>query len=492
MLGGPSCRHLKKQLRKACHSTISGDSKPLIPPSAVLGQPTWITHSHILKENEVVPGFSVEEFVSRREKLVEHILSRKTTGDSHIIVVPSASTQYMTEKIPYVFRQNTDFRYLTGCMEPDSALVIVIQSPQKYESIMFMREKNSHSELWEGPRTGVDLAKHLFRTDASYPVSSLKESLVAFSQKHEKFKFWYDFTSSVNNRAVQKAIISFLSEKTPKEAENVKSAIHNLRVIKSKSERAVMKKSCEIASEAIQLTIEATRPQMTEHQLFATVDYHCRMRGAEYLAYPPVIAAGNNANIIHYIDNKQEIKDGDLILMDAGCELHGYCSDITRTWPANGRFSEAQRTLYDVVLSVQKDLIPKSTVNYTLDEIFRDMCSLLAKRLKEAHVLSKEAELLEMSELSFKLCPHHVSHYLGMDVHDTGSLARNVPLRDGMVVTIEPGVYLNKQCTLVKPEFCGIGIRIEDDILITDSGPKVLSVCPKDVRDIESIMSRRL
>lgn len=251
--------------------------------------------------------------------------------------------------------------------------------------------------------------------------------------------------------------------------ESPKPFIHKLRVKKSPAEIELMNKTCIIASKAIESTISSTKPDMTEHQLFAKVDYECRMQGANHLAYPPVVAAGERANTIHYINNNQVVKDGDLILMDAGCEYYGYCSDITRTWPANGQFTRAQRNLYDVVLSVQLDLIDMCRGYPTLDSLFDTMCLLLGKRLQEIGLINKFITgdaLMRVRYLSYKyifivktipyicfcnkfcilfqkayqFCPHHVSHYLGMDVHDTPSVPRSINIEPGMVFTIEPGI----------------------------------------------------
>ncbi|XP_073993281.1 xaa-Pro aminopeptidase 3 isoform X2 [Rhodnius prolixus] len=409
------------------------------------------------------------------------------SGIFQVILVPSSPIHYMTEKIPYVFRQNTDFRYLTGCLEPDSALLIVIESENKFRSTLFLREKNNHSELWEGPRTGVEIAPDVFGVDDAKPFQELENVLRDIGNKN--VTLWYDALNPVN-AVVHRCVASFLSDKGEKELFEVRQKIHELRVVKSLAEQELMIKSAEIASDAIKLTLMSTKPGVTEHQLFATVDYHCRMKGAEFLAYPPVVAAGDNANIIHYINNSQQIKKEDLILMDAGCELHGYCSDITRTWPASGSFSPFQRTLYDVVLSVQLDLISSCRDISSLDHLFTIMCKLLGRRLKEAHVLSKAASNLTLEQIAFKLCPHHVGHYLGMDVHDTATVPRKAQLKEGMIITVEPGLYINSTNILTKPEFRGIGIRIEDDVLFTNKGPKVISTCPKSVDEIENLCKR--
>ncbi|XP_014270651.1 xaa-Pro aminopeptidase 3 [Halyomorpha halys] len=450
------------------------------------GQPTPESHPHLLKPGELVPGFKLEEFKDRRDSLAKKILS-VDQNSNHVVLIPSSCTQYMTEKIPYIFRQNSDFRYLTGCLEPDSVLLMLISPGKSSESTLFVRPKNIHSELWEGPRTGIHNAPQFFGVDVAKPNSNLLEELYVLKKALDKFTLWYDYSKPVNP-FVQQTVAKFVADTKFEALVSVKSKLHELRLIKSDAEQAVLKESAEIASRGIESAMAVTKPGLTEHHLFATVDYFCRINGAEHLAYPPVVATGTNANTIHYIDNIQQIKEGEMILMDSGCELHGYCSDITRTWPANGKFTDHQRTLYDVVLSIQLELIDKCLKQQvTLDEMFRDMCTLLGTRLKEAHILSKAAEDLQPQAVGFELCPHHVGHYLGMDVHDTGNINRNIPLTEGMLITIEPGVYVKSGCKLTRPEFHDMGIRIEDDVLIKSSGAEVISNAVKTPTDIEKM-----
>lgn len=287
---------------------------------ALFGQPTSSTHPHLVKPGELVPGISLDEFKTRRSKLCEKILSErystKSLSNTHILIIPSSSKVYMSDKIPYVFRQNTDFNYFTGCQEPDSILVLTINSNNDYKSTMFMQKKDERSELWDGPRTGVDAAKNLFDIDESFEFSDFELFITSFINNNKNnCTIWYDNKNIISqdihkklNQIIKKTNI-ILSPET---------LFHQLRIIKSSSEINLMKKSCEIASNAISKTIETGKPGISEHQLFATVDYESRMRGAEILAYPPVVAAGDNANIIHYVTNNQIIKKGETVLMDAG------------------------------------------------------------------------------------------------------------------------------------------------------------------------------
>ncbi|KAE9531480.1 hypothetical protein AGLY_010686 [Aphis glycines] len=287
-------------------------------------------------------------------------------------------------------------------------------------------------------------------------------------------------SKTVNNAAAENSI--YLDD-------SLVEHCHKLRLYKSLAEQRLMRQSCQIASKAFIKAMMSTKPGSTEHELYATLDYECRMGGAEYLAYPPVVATGNNANTLHYIDNKQKIKDGDLILVDAGCEYHGYSSDISRTWPASGWFSDAQKTLYEATLCVQKELIDMCQERPSLDTLYEAMCFKLGKALAAAHVFKKNVDPSELNMLARALCPHHVSHYLGMDVHDIGTVKKSIKTEPGFIITVEPGVYVSKNNIRVHEEFLGLGIRIEDDVLITENSIEVLSEdCPKEIEDIEKII----
>lgn len=264
--------------------------------------------------------------------------------------------------------------------------------------------------------------------------------------------------------------------------------IHQLRLYKSPNEQKLMQKTCQIASEAINETIAWSRPGISEHQLYAKVDYECRMRDASFLAYPPVVATGSNATTIHYINNCQMTKTGETVLMDAGCEYGGYTSDITRTFPVDGKFTDAQKILYEIVLQTQTNLIRiLQEKSCSLDELFEVMCLELGKCLKEIGFIPKHLAGVDLARAAYKFCPHHVSHYLGMDVHDTPSISRAMKLEPGMVFTIEPGLYISKDSRIVPEEFRGIGIRIEDDaLMLPNQKLQILTEnCVKDIKDVE-------
>lgn len=303
------------------------------------------------------------------------------------MVICSSSKKYMSDKIPYFFRQNSDFLYLTGCLEPDSCLVLTI-SDLGHCAALFLRDKDEHSELWDGPRTGPGAAEHVFGVEQSLPMSELESYLRNFLKSKKSFTFWYDFMTPIQAET-HKIMFDFLNCMPQKMWESPKVFVHRQRLIKSSAEVELMQKSCDIAGKAIEDTIAFSSAGINESQIFAKVDYECRMNGAQYLAYPPVIAGGNRANIIHYINNNQIVQDSEMVLMDAGCEYHGYSSDITRTWPINGKFTNAQRDIYEVVLEVQKHLIKLCEDFPTLDSLFDSMCFELGNRLQKLGVIPK-------------------------------------------------------------------------------------------------------
>lgn len=445
------------------------------------GQPTPETHSHLLKNGEFTPGLSLEEYYERRSRFVHKILSN-SNAKKHCVLIPSSRKKYMSGKIPYVFRQNTDFFYLTGCLEPESCLLLEIDD-EKCVSTMFLRPKDKNMELWDGHVTGLG-EPEFFKVDQAIDIADLTNYLELTLKSTQPDTIWYN---------TEESDFPYLTSKLK---EITKSAcltsptnlIHKLRLYKSPNEQELMRKTCKIASEAINATISWTRPGLSEHHLFAKVDYECRMRDASYLAYPPVVASGVNATTIHYINNCQMIKPREVVLMDAGCEYGGYTSDITRTFPVDGKFTDAQRVLYEIVLETQRTLIQiLQEKSCSLDELFEIMCLELGKHLKEIALIPKHLSGVDLARAAYKFCPHHVSHYLGMDVHDTPSISRSIKLEPGVIFTIEPGLYISNASRSVPEEFRGIGVRIEDDaLMLPNNKVEILTeTCVKDVKDVE-------
>ncbi|CAG0902629.1 unnamed protein product [Cyprideis torosa] len=236
-------------------------------------------------------------------------------------------------------------------------------------------------------------------------------------------------------------------------------------------------------------TMKFTQSGLSEAQLWAKVDYECRMRGAPFLSYPPVVASSEAAEVIHYITNDRLISNGDLVLMDTGCEYFGYTSDITRCWPVSGKFSTLQRDLYQALLGIHEALLQYAETGVSLNQLYSRMCQLIGQEMKHLGALvENDPTNAELERIVRELCPHHVSHYLGMDVHDTPSISRAKPTEQGMVFTVEPGIYIRRGNPSIKGEFWGIGLRVEDDVAVTESGLEVLTnSCPREAECIETI-----
>lgn len=466
------------------------DQRKWLQSEKVYGQPTFKTHPHLLKENELVQGIRLDEIVTRRFRLIETIKSYSSINLSsvknHLIVIPSGTKKFISASIPYVFRQNSDFLYLTGCLEQDSILVLDL-SEKSSKSVLFLRSKDRHAELWDGIRTGPENSIELFGVDQAFDVKNFKTYVEKFKNQPASL-IWYDEKNSD-----QKNLTEILRQ--PNVNENPTKFIHTLRWIKSENELELMRKTCNIASEAINNTMKKSKPGISEHQIFAEVDYQCRMNGASMLAYPPVVASGQNSTTIHYINNTQIVQAGEMVLLDAGCEYGGYSSDITRTWPIDGSFTEPQRVLYEIVLNVQNDLL-KNLLNpggITLDELFDTMCLKLGKYLQEIHLIPQDKSGYELARAAYKFCPHHVSHYLGMDVHDTPLVSRSNKLVPGNVFTVEPGIYIRNDRQDVPEEFRGLGLRIEDDVMVTENMKlEILTEkCIKETGDLLKLLGEK-
>ncbi|KAJ3273564.1 hypothetical protein HDV01_004331 [Terramyces sp. JEL0728] len=385
---------------------------------------------------------------------------------------------------------------------------------------MFVHPVDKYAERWDGPRAGLEGAKEIFGADNAYPISSVEIHLndllkskkidtiytnLPLAQPSETSLLDGTHINTVSGSATHPSgnieASDFLSKiRLKKEfggwlslnrvkVKPLGSLIDSLRVVKSSSEIKLMRNSGRIAGRAFQKAMKATKMGMTEHQIHATLEYEVKMQMGTGLSYVPVVASGANALVLHYVQNLQQLKDGDLLLVDAGAEYGGYASDITRTWPVNGKFSPAQKEIYSAVLKVQKEIIKvffinkKSVISSTLDGLQYETYEMLRDEL--SRIFKRTIGPREMNIIY----PHHVGHYIGLDVHDTASVSRSKALGEGMCLTIEPGVYI--------PDldeygvYRGIGVRIEDDLCVTKDGPVILTVeAPKEIEDIEFTMSK--
>ncbi|XP_053263300.1 xaa-Pro aminopeptidase 3 isoform X2 [Podarcis raffonei] len=442
-------------------------------PNRYLGQPSPFTHPHLLKPGEVTPGLSQVEYALRRHKLMAQIHS-EVPGMDHTVILLSNPTYYMSNDIPYTFHQDTNFLYLCGFQEPDSILVLqtVPGKPlPSHKALLFVPRRDPSRELWDGPRSGTDGAVALTGVDEAYTIEEFRH-LVA-KLKDESSMVWYDFAKPVHPQ-LHSDYLLHLAEVKARSKNRIRAIRHlvqNLRLVKSAAEIERMKIAGKVTSQ---------------------FEFECRARGADILAYPPVVAGGNRSNTLHYVKNNQLIKDGEMVLLDGGCEYSGYVSDITRTWPINGRFTSPQAELYQAVLEVQKSCLRLCSPGVSLENIYSLMLTLTGQKLKDLGILQKSTTENHLFKAVRKYCPHHVGHYLGMDVHDTPDVSRSIPLQPGMVITIEPGIYIPEDDVSAPERFRGIGIRIEDDVVVTENTPLILSAdCPKEIYDIEQVCDCR-
>ncbi|XP_033089724.1 xaa-Pro aminopeptidase 3 isoform X2 [Trachypithecus francoisi] len=443
-------------------------------PNRYLGQPSPFTHPHLLRPGEVTPGLSQVEYALRRHKLMSLIQKEAQghSGTDQTVVVLSNPTYYMSNDIPYTFHQDNNFLYLCGFQEPDS--ILVLQSlPGKqlpsHKAILFVPRRDPSRELWDGPRSGTDGAIALTGVDEACTLEEFQHFLP--KMKAETNMVWYDWMRP-SHAQLHSDYMQPLTEakaRSKNKVRGVQQLIQRLRLIKSPAEIERMKIAGKLTSQ---------------------FEFECRARGADILAYPPVVAGGNRSNTLHYVKNNQLIKDGEMVLLDGGCESSGYVSDITRTWPVNGRFTAPQAELYEAVLEIQRDCLALCFPGTSLENIYSMMLTLIGQKLKDLGIM-KNIKENNVFKAARKYCPHHVGHYLGMDVHDTPDMPRSLPLQPGMVITIEPGIYIPEDDRDAPEKFRGLGVRIEDDVVVTQDSPLILSAdCPKEMNDIEQICSR--
>ncbi|PWW77621.1 hypothetical protein C7212DRAFT_351111 [Tuber magnatum] len=459
--------------------------------SAVLqtkfGQPSFETHPWSLKAGEVTPGISALEYATRRAKLASEL------PGGAVAVVPAAYVKYRSGPVFYPFHQNPDFLYLTGFLEPEALCVIEKTGPVGsggHTFHLFVRGKDSHAELWDGPRSGVQAALDMFNADEAGDIEHAEHHLRPILERASAV--YTDAASQTRKPSGFARLITPPPATVPgplvqmlqdRRVLPLKRFMHKLRVFKSEAEVANMRKAGQISGRAFNKAIAAKERFTMERDLWAFLEYKFRMGGCEKEAYVPVIAGGRNSLHIHYTRNDDKLREYDLVLVDAGGQYGGYVTDITRTWPISGTFTPAQKDLYQAVLNVQKRCVSlcHESVRVSLDEIH------------EVSEMELESELkrlgfdLTSSRLRSVLFPHHVGHYVGLDIHDCGSYSKSGKLRAGQCVTVEPGVYVPDDMQWPK-HFRGMGIRIEDTVCVGDDGPVVLSVeAVKEIVDIESL-----
>ncbi len=412
---------------------------------------------------------------------------------SGIAVLPTAPERVRNRDSHFPYRFDSHFYYLTGFTEPEAVLVVV--AGPKPRTVLFCREKNEEREIWDGFRYGPDAARERFGFDEAHPIEDLDELLPTLLEGQPALFYpvgadaeWDARTIGWLNAVRAKARAGVAA---PGRIEDVRTLVDEMRLVKDAHEAALMRRSARIAAGAHRRAMQATRPGRFEYEIEAELGYEFRRSGAQFPSYTPIVAGGANACILHYVANDEPLAGGDLLLIDAGCELDGYASDITRTFPVDGKFSAAQREVYDVVLAAQLAAIatvrPGATWNAPHDAAVR----VLAEGLLDLKLLRGSLDQALEKETYKRFYMHRTGHWLGLDVHDAGEYKRDGQWRvlaPGMALTVEPGLYI-RAADDVPERFRNIGIRIEDDVLVTASGCEVLTAeAPKAPADIEALM----
>ncbi len=431
------------------------------------------------------------EFVERRLKFFDQL------PDNSIAVVTTNSELIRSNDSDFHFRPNSDFYYLTGVEEPGSAAVFV-KNQDDTEFHLFVRPKDKAQEIWHGRRVGVDLAKEIFSADATYQISKLDEvvghligdrdALVLSGSRQTELSVhvdrWSGFVYSQRKQGVRMPEIRL----------DLDPIVAELRVIKSPVELELMRAASEISAHAHCRAMRYTKPGVTEYQIEAEINHEFAISGARHPAYNSIVGSGDNACILHYVDNSMVVDDGKLVLIDAGCEYQMYAADITRTFPANGRFNEEQKALYEIVLDAETAAIEQVKPGNSYNLVHDTAVRVIVEGLVSLGLMQGDIDELIATEAYKEFYMHGTGHWLGIDVHDVGDYRKAGTkewreFKPGMVLTVEPGIYVSPDNLGVDQKWRGIGIRIEDDILVTESGNEVLTFAvPKTIAEIESLM----
>lgn len=431
---------------------------------------------------------SQQEYQTRR-----NTLALQLPADS-LAIIPAGNELIRNGDSHYRFRQASNFYYLTGFNEPDALLVIT--SGKNSQSILFNRTRNPSEEQWTGPRLGQDGALTELHMNAAFPIQSLAEELPKLLS--DKTAIYY---SIGHNSDLEQLIIQAFNQvkaqvrrgtKAPEILGDLEPILGEMRLYKSDAEIELMRRAADISVEAHKQAMRRCKHLDHEYQLEAELLYEFSRQGCRSVAYDPIVGSGENACVLHYTDNNAPLGDNDLILIDAGGEYENYAADITRTFPANGRFSPEQKSIYDLVLKAQKAGIAAIKPGVAWNAVQQIIVHTLTSGLCELGILNGDVDTLIREEAYKPFYMHNSGHWLGLDVHDCGVYKVNNewrPLEAGMVLTVEPGLYISAKLSNVDKRWHSIGVRIEDDVLVTTTGHEVLTAgLPVDTDDIEALM----
>jgi len=435
-------------------------------------------------------SISKTEFARRRKNLIALM------EPNSIAIIPSALEQMRSRDTEHPFRQDSDFYYLSGFTEPE-AVIVLTPGRRHGQFMMFCRERDPGMELWHGFRAGPEGVCEKFAADDAFPIGDIDDILPGLIEGRDRV--YYSMGRSTQfDRQIMDWVNSIRSKESsgavpPGEFTDLNHMVHDLRLVKSAAEQRLLRRAGEITARGHSRAMRFCRPGQNEYQLEAELTHEFASSGARHLAYPSIVGSGANACTLHYLDNNCVMRDGDLVLIDAGCELEYYASDVSRTFPVNGRFSREQRALYEVVLQAQLAAIAQIKPGNHWNQPHNASVRVITEGLLELGLLRGKVDKLIEREAYREFYMHRVGHWLGLDVHDVGDYrvaGEWRQLEAGMVMTVEPGIYVSPQNSKVARKWRGIGIRVEDDVLVTPGGCEILSAAvPKTVEDIEALMA---
>jgi Xaa-Pro aminopeptidase len=439
----------------------------------------------LLRPKSITP----REFARRRAQLM------RAVGPDSIVIMPAAAPARRNSDVLHPYRQNSDFFYLTGFNEPD-AIAVLVPGRAAAQYILFVRDRDPKRELWDGLRAGPNGAIEHYGADDAFPICDIDEILPGLLENRARVFYPVGVDEEFDRRMHAWVnglrALARLGRHPPYEFIAIQHALHDMRLFKSPAEVALMRVAAQIAARAHIRAMRCTRPGCTEYELMAELLYEFRLHNAD-ISYQPIVGGGANGCILHYQQNDQPLRDGDLVLVDAGCEQDCYASDITRTWPVNGTFSPEQRVVYSIVLAANHAAIAKARAGCTWNEPHEAAVREITQGLVKLGLLKGRVPQLIRDEAYKKFFMHRTGHWLGMDVHDVGDYKIGDQwrvLEPGMALTIEPGIYIAPNALDVPKRFRGIGIRIEDDVVVTRGEAQVLTnAVPKEVTQIEKLMA---
>lgn len=432
------------------------------------------------------------EYPKRRQQLMQLM------SPNSIAIIPAAPVTVRNRDVEHPYRQDSDFYYLSGFAEEHSVLVL-IPNREQGECVLFCQEKIKEQEIWTGYRLGPEAAISELGCDDAFPISDIDDILPGLLEGKDRVYANLGISAEFDNRLMN--WVNHIKSQVrngatpPREFSALDYLLHDLRLVKSKAEIALMQAAANISAKAHTRVMQLTQPDMYEYQLEAELMRDFMAAGSRWPAYPSIVGTGDNACILHYTQNTARIKDGDLILIDAGCELDYYASDITRTFPANGKFSEAQAAMYQLVLDANYAATAQVKPGNHWNQPHEAAVQVLTAGLVKHGLLQGKVKQLIENEAYRQFYMHKTGHWLGMDVHDVGEYRIDGQwriLEEGMVLTIEPGLYIAPDDTSVDEKWRGIGIRIEDDVVVTKDGYRVLTTgVVKEINEIEALMAKK-